>query len=210
MHNIDKRLRAYLNNTILTQYQILDKAHQKDHVRKVLKESLIIAKDYQVDMTMVAVVAYFHDIGMIYGRHNHHLTGAKLLEDDLFIKTFFSNEDIKIMKEAVEDHRASKNAEPRSIYGKIIAEADRDINPNTIIKRTIQFGLSEFPHLSKTEVITRAIAHLHEKYGPNGYLKLWINTPKNTRGLLKIHQLLSREKELSKMIEKIYENEKKH
>jgi uncharacterized protein len=41
------------------------------------------------------------------------------------------------MKEAVEDHRASSSRQPRSIYGKIVAEADRDIDTHEIFLRAI-------------------------------------------------------------------------
>lgn len=209
MLKINIALKRYLNQHILTQYAKLDKAHQKNHVKKVLHESLTIAKDYDANPLLVFVIAYFHDVGMVFGRNDHHMTGAKLLYEDKVISTFFTHDDMKLMKEAVEDHRASSKHEPRSIYGKIIAEADRDIDLKTVIKRTVQFGLSYYSHLSKEEVIARTIEHLHEKYGPHGYLKLWLKTVKNTEGLHKIHQMLTREKELTKIIEKIYENEKK-
>ena len=39
--------------------------------------------------------------------------------------------------EAVEDHRASLPYEPRSLYGKIISEADRDLDFERILKRTL-------------------------------------------------------------------------
>ncbi len=49
------------------------------------------------------------------------------------------------MREAVEDHRASTDHEPRSLYGKIVAEADRIIDPDTTLRRTVQYGLKQNP-----------------------------------------------------------------
>ena len=53
-------------------------------------------------------------------------------------------------KEAVvEDHRASTDHEPRSIYGKIVAEADRIIDPDITLRRTVQYGLKQNPAADK-------------------------------------------------------------
>jgi len=200
----------YLKISIIPLYDNFDRAHQADHVYKVIEESLDIAKDYDVDLNMVYTIASYHDIGMQFGRSDHHLTGGRFLFEDQALIPFFTEEERIIMKEAIEDHRASRKDEPRSIYGKIIAEADRDIDYETIILRTVQFGFKHYPELTQEEHQKRAIEHIEEKYGPQGYLKLWLKTKKNTLGLQKIHQLLKEEKELKNMIETFYEKEKKY
>ena len=203
---MDEVLKQYLENHIINLYQQFDLAHQKDHVYKVIEHSLEIAKDYHVNLDMVYVIACYHDVGMKFGRNDHHLTGGLFLYDDLYLKNYFSQDEIVIMKEAIEDHRASRQEAPRSIYGKIIAEADRDINPNTIILRTVQFGFKHYPDLSEIEHLQRAFDHIKDKYGPDGYLNLWLETKKNREGLNTIHALLQEPDKLKAIIRDHYRN----
>ncbi|HAX03120.1 MAG: hypothetical protein A2Y45_06775 [Tenericutes bacterium GWC2_34_14] len=203
-----KELIFYLHDKIIPIYNHFDKAHKADHVEKVIQNSLEIAKDYDLNQEMVYTIASFHDIGMQFGRKDHHLTGGQFLFDDEVLKRFFTEDQRLVMKEAVEDHRASNKVPPRSIYGKIIAEADRDINAEIVLLRTVQFGFKHYPDITKEEHIQRAYNHVLEKYGPNGYLTLWLETKKNREGLNEIHDLLTRRIEMEKMIETLYENEK--
>lgn len=205
-YQLDIKLINYLYHTILPIYKQFDKAHQNDHVHQVLKTSLEIATKLEnVRLDLVYVIAFYHDIGNLYGRDLHHITGGKYLEEDDMINKHFSKEDIKLMKEAIEDHRASHEHEPRSIYGKIIAEADRDIIPETIISRTVLFGLSHYPNISKEEHIKRSYVHLQEKYGRNGYLKLWLDSKKNVEGLNTLRDLIDDEIKIIQIITKEYE-----
>jgi uncharacterized protein len=202
-------LKTYLNHQIIPIYDGFDSAHQSDHVKKVIFVSLEIAKDYEVNTDMVYTIACYHDIGMQFGRDQHHLTGGLFLYKDLELKTYFDEKQIIIMKEAVEDHRASNDDEPRTIYGKIIAEADRDIDIEIVCTRTVQFGFKHYPHLSVDEHIDRAYAHIVDKYGPDGYLKLWLHTKHNQKGLKEIHKKLKNEDEMKAYIKNIYINIKK-
>ena len=51
-----------------------------------------------------------------------------------------TDEQLLQMKEAIEDHRASNKQAPRTIYGMIVAEADRIIDPEVTLRRTVQYG----------------------------------------------------------------------
>ena len=97
------------------------------------------------------------------------------------------------MAEAVEDHRASSDHAPRSLYGRIVAEADRFIDPDTIIRRTVQYGLEHYPELDKEGHFQRTVQHLHEKYGRNGYLHLWFENSPNAGRLEKLRQMMEDE-----------------
>ncbi|MBU1094465.1 MAG: HD domain-containing protein [Firmicutes bacterium] len=199
-------LKIYLDQNIISMYQEFDMAHQENHVRKVIEQSLEIAQDYDVNLDMVYVIACYHDIGMKFGRSDHHLTGGLFLYEDDELKHWFNEGDRKIMREAIEDHRASKEEPPRTIYGKIIAEADRDINPDIIILRTVQFGFKHYPNLSEEEHLQRSVNHIKEKYGPDGYLKLWLKTKKNQDGLNKLHALILEPDKLLSIIKAHYQN----
>ena len=108
------------------------------------------------------------------------------------------------MAQAVEDHRASAHHAPRSIYGRIVAEADRNIDIDVIITRTLQYGLAHYPQLNREEHILRALDHLHEKYSRNGYLKLWIPGSKNERELHRLWDLIDDKTAIRKAVEDKY------
>ena len=75
----------------------------------------------------------------------------------------------------------------------LVAEADRVIDGETIIRRTIQFGLNNYPELDRQGHIERAVSHLHEKYGRGGYLKLWIPWSDNAARLAELQDLIEDE-----------------
>ena len=137
----------FVETQILPQYAGFDKAHNISHANKVIRSSLELARTMGADLNMAYVIAAYHDLGLSGPRAIHHLTSGKILAADARLKRWFTPEQIKLMREAVEDHRASASRAPRSIYGKIVAEADRDLTPETVIRRTIQYGHANYPQL---------------------------------------------------------------
>ena len=111
------------------------------------------------------------------------------------------------MGRAVEDHRASNQHKPRNEYGLLVAGADRFIDAETIIRRTIQYGLANYPQLDKEGHYRRAVEHLNEKYGPKGYLKVWIPWSDNAKNLKKIHLLFSDKPRLDEVFNRIFDEE---
>ena len=134
-----------------------------------------------------------------------------LFENSFFqtekIKKWFSEEEIEVMAQAVEDHRASNVHAPRSIYGRIVAEADRLIEPMQILRRTVQYGLSHYPELSKDLHYSRYCEHLHEKYAEGGYLKLWIPESENAAQLRALRRIIADESQCRSAFEQIYSEE---
>ena len=155
---------------------------------------------------MVYTVAAYHDIGLCEGRELHHIVSAQMLRADKRLKEWFTDEQICIMAEAVEDHRASNQNEPRSIYGKIIAEADRIIDPTTTLLRTIQYGLSHYPQLNQKEQYIRFRKHLLEKYAEGGYMKLWLQSKRNVEGLNNLRKIIKDKESMRKICERIFDN----
>lgn len=84
---------------------------------------------------MVYTIAAYHDLGLCKDRATHHLVSVKFLRMIKCCTDGLQRKEIRVMKEAVEDHRASSDHESRSIYGKIVAEADRIIDPEIIFKK---------------------------------------------------------------------------
>ncbi|WP_315367904.1 HD domain-containing protein [Prevotella koreensis] len=208
-NNVSLDLMEFIEKNILPRYATFDKAHNMEHVTNIVRRSLEIARKMGADIDMAYTIAAYHDLGLEGPRAIHHITGGKILAADARLKKWFSADKIKIMKEAVEDHRASASHAPRSIYGKIVAEADRDLTPETVFRRTIQFGISNYPELEKDGQWNRFCEHLENKYSQNGYIKLWIPGSPNEKNLKEIRTLIENKTMLREVFERIYSEEKK-
>ena len=207
-NNVSLDLMEFIEKNILPRYAMFDKAHNMEHVTNIVRRSLEIARKMGADIDMSYTIAAYHDLGLEGPRAIHHITGGKILAADARLKKWFSADKIKIMKEAVEDHRASASHAPRSIYGKIVAEADRDLTPETVFKRTIQFGIANYPELEKDGQWNRFCEHLENKYSQNGYIKLWIPGSPNEKNLKEIRTLIENKTMLREVFERIYSEEK--
>ena len=198
-------LMEFVETQILPRYNAFGESHGLRHVSRVIKNSLQLAKVTGANIDMVYVIATYHDLGMSGPRAIHHITSGKILVADARLKRWFNPEQIKIMKEAVEDHRASSSRQPRSIYGKIVAEADRDIDPHEIFLRAIQYGKENNPEKNKEEQWERFAEHMEEKYSRNGYIKLWIPNSPNEKALNELRNIIENKSRLREEFEKIYE-----
>ena len=207
MSSISSELKEYIEREILPLYLSFDKAHNTDHAEAVISRSLELAAAYDVNIDMVYAIAAFHDTGLQFGRELHHIHSGEILAADTFIISHFTAEQIETMRQAVEDHRASAKAAPRSIYGRIVAEADRCIDSMTVIRRTIQYGLANYPTLSTEQHYERCYAHLQEKYGEGGYLKLWIPHSANGVELTRLRELIAKPKQLREAFDRIFVEE---
>lgn len=198
---INLELIAYIEREIIPRYDHFDKAHQRDHVLMVIKQSLDIASRLDVDMDMVYAIAAYHDTGICEGREHHHEVSARIIKADRQLRQWFTEDQIQTMADAAEDHRASAKQAPRTIYGRIVAEADRFIDPLTIVLRTIQYGLDHYPELDREAQYQRMVTHLREKYGRNGYLKLWFPDSPNAARLEQLRLIIDDEQELRRLFE---------
>ena len=204
MTQINPSLRAYIEKEIIPRYDAFDKAHQRDHVLMVIQQSMDIASRLDVNIDMVYTIAAYHDTGLCEGREHHHEVSAQIIKADQQLRQWFSEEQILVMADAAEDHRASAKQAPRTIYGRIVAEADRFIDPVTIVRRTIQYGLDHYPELSREEQYQRMVTHLKEKYGRNGYLKLWFPESPNAARLEKLRQVIDDEQALQEIFSQVF------
>ena len=204
---MNEHLKEYVENEVIPRYAFFDKAHREDHARSVIDEALRLAGFYDVDKDMVYAAAAFHDTGLIEGRETHHLVSGRIIREDPRLPEWFTPDQIETIAQAAEDHRASGTSDPRSIYGKIIAEADRDIIPLKILRRTVQYGLEHYPELSREEHWARFVGHLHEKYYYGGYLRLFIPESKNAASLEELRQLIRDEASLRVTFDTLYDQE---
>ena len=204
---IDERLKRYVEDEVIPRYASFDLAHREDHARSVISAALELAEHYDVDVNMVYAAAAFHDTGLIEGRETHHLVSERIIREDPFLAGMFSREQVETIAQAAEDHRASNGSEPRSIYGRIIAEADRDIIPMKILRRTVQFGFEHYPELDKEGHWKRFLEHMHEKYDYGGYLKLFIPESRNAARLEELRSIINDVPRLREIFDKIFTEE---
>ena len=197
----------FVESKILPRYATFDKAHNTEHDVRVIRRAMELALKVGADLNMVYVIAAYHDLGMAGQRAVHHIEGGRILYTDARLKKWFSQDQLKIMKEAVEDHRASASRAPRSIYGKIVAEADRDMEPDTVFRRAVQFGLSNYPQYSKEEQWKRFQEHMENKYSVNGYIKLWVQGSENERNLNVVREIIANPQRLREAFERIINEE---
>ncbi len=197
----------FIETQILPQYAHFDRAHNMEHVTRVIRRSLNLARHTGADIDMVYAIAAYHDIGMSGPRAVHHITGGRILAEDKRLLQWFSQDQIKVMREAIEDHRASASRAPRSIYGKIVAEADRDISEDTVFRRTVQYGLANYPEKNREEHWQRFCEHMEAKYSASGYIKLWIPGSENEKRLNELRTIIADRARLRQHFDKYYEEE---
>ena len=198
-------LHEYIENEILPRYAAFDKGHQRDHAESVIEESMVLAQEYGADQEMAYVIAAFHDLGLEKGRELHHIYSGEILMADPILPQFFNKEQLMLMHDAVEDHRASSKNAPRSIYGAIVAEADRHIDPETILRRTMQFGLKQNPEADFEWHFNRAYQHMLEKYAEGGYMRLWLNSKRNVEGLNALRAIIHDKEVLREICKRLFE-----
>lgn len=201
--SVDTSLQHFVAQHILPLYDNFDEAHRRDHVEAVIANSMDLAQHYDVEPNMVYAIAAYHDIGISEGRERHHLVSGQRIRQSAFLRQWFNNDQIETMAQAAEDHRASAEHAPRSIYGRIVAEADRDIDSEKIVLRTLQYGWSHYPELDLEGQWQRMVEHLEEKYAEGGYLKLWIPESDNAARLKALRSLIADRTALRQLFERL-------
>ena len=220
--DINSTLEKYIFEEVVPRYASFDAAHKEDHALTVIRQALELLDGRDswaaaqadveplwltpVSRAMLMTAAACHDLGLVNGRERHHLDSGIIIRADQRLREWFTEEQIEVIAQAAEDHRASGKGAPRSIYGMLIAEADRVIDQETIIRRTIQFGLKHYPDLCREGQLQRAREHLVEKYGRGGYLRLWIPWSSNAARLNALQDLIADHDALDLEVTRIYDS----
>lgn len=214
-------LNRYVYDELVPRYASFDQAHREDHALTVISQAMSLADGLScwlsenpdagdiwrvpVDKDVLLVAAACHDLGLVNGRERHHLDSGIIIRADRRLRQWFDEAQIELVAQAAEDHRASGKSAPRSIYGMLVAEADRVIEGDTIIRRTIQYGLKNYPDLDREGHVVRAIGHLREKYGRGGYLKLWIPWSDNAMRLSRLQDIIADDTSVRQEVERIFD-----
>jgi uncharacterized protein len=88
-----------------------------------------------------------------------------------------------------------------------VAEADRDIDTGIVIRRTVQFGLANYPELDKEGQWKRFKEHMDNKYSKDGYIRLWIPNSPNAAKLSELRDLIAQPQLLRAAFDKCFEEE---
>lgn len=213
-------LERYIYDEIVPRYGTFDQAHREDHALAVIGQAMALLDEMPhwldrhpeaahwrvpVSRDMLLTAAACHDLGLANGRERHHLDSGTIIRNDAMLRQWFDDEQIEVIAQAAEDHRASGRSEPRSIYGMLVAEADRLIDGDTIIRRTMQFGLKNCPQLDRQGHIVRAVGHLREKYGHGGYLRLWIPWSDNAARLAALQDMIADDEAVAAAVARQYD-----
>lgn len=190
--NINRELQDYIENNIFLEYEKNEKGHGVDHIKYVIMRSFQLIEENNLDVNpdMVYTIASYHDIGHHIDSKTHEVISAEIMSRDKNLSRFFTDDELVIIKEAIEDHRASAKDDPRSIYGRIVSSADRNNRVEDCLIRTYTYGKKVNPDATDEELFLRAYDVLVNKFGEDGYAKFYFRDAQYEEFLKTLRELL--------------------
>lgn len=132
------------------------------HFVSVVKYAQELADEYGADKEIVTIAGWMHDIGgLIDGRKNHHISGAKIAEEKLR-ELGYPEDRIERVKDCILNHRGSVYNPRESLEEKIVAEADAMSNFENI--GGLFKAAYEFENLNQLEAQESVKGKLQRKY----------------------------------------------
>ena len=200
---INKKLKKYIENNIMNKYKDDNYGgHGWEHIQDVINRSFELMDKFalEVDPNMVYTIAAYHDIGYRQDPDNHEKVSSEIFLQDEEMKKFFNDEERNIIAEAIVDHRASLEYEARSVYGKLVSSADRAIDVDDMLRRSIAFQTEKHKSENPTieQIIEYSFKKLSSKYGNGGYAKMYFQDDKYKDYLAKMNKILSDKNEFIK------------
>ena len=207
INKVNTKLKKYIDEKILPEYELNDGGHNSEHVKYVLKRAFELADGYEINYDILYTCVCFHDVACHIDRDNHEVLSAQRAYEDNFLNGLFSIKEMKTIKEAIEDHRASLEYIPRNIYGKILSSADRKVEVKQYLIASISYGKKKNPEIDKNESIERSYQFAIKKFGKNGYAvnKSYVDDLKYKKFLEDIQYLIENKKLFIKLAELIYD-----
>ena len=167
---VNQKLKRYIEENVFPEYAKNDSGHDLDHIEYVINRSFAFAETVEgIDYDMVYTIAAYHDIGHHIDARTHEKISAAIMLSDIGLREFFDDEDMRIMTEAICDHRASAEHEPKTVYGKIVSSADRNTSLDSAIRRAYSYRCTHTPDATLDEMIEDSRLHLAGKFGEQGY-----------------------------------------
>lgn len=163
---VNPKLKRYIQEQIFPQYEINDKAHGIVHIREVIRRLFALNDTFKLDLNhdLIYAIAAYHDLGKHENHEIHEKIAANRFFSDNNMKDFFTDEQRLTIKEAIEDHRSSKEEMPRSIYGKLISSADRNTRIEIVFIRSFFVAQERMPEANIEQYLDYTIKRLSKKY----------------------------------------------
>lgn len=205
-----KEVLDFVRSEVKPLYKTFDKAHNLSHFKFVTENcvaygKILKSRGEDVNLELAYVVGALHDIGISKGREGHAKSSAIMVLENERLKNLFSPAEIKVISEAVEDHSSHLEYEPRSIYGKIVADADRNNSLYLVFSRPVKFGIKNEKWRTREEHIDRVYEFVQEKFGRNGYVKYHLDIEETRKEQQKVWDLLDRKEECKSYIAGIFD-----
>lgn len=164
--NVRQDLKDYITEHIFPEYEKNDGGHNIAHILEVIRRSFALNDTFKLglDDNMIYAIASCHDWGKYEDHSIHHLIAARNFMNDEGMNKFFTPEEKQTIKEAIEDHRSSKEDEPRSVYGKLISSADRNTRIEIVFIRSFFVAHERMPETNIEEYLDYTIKRLSKKY----------------------------------------------
>ena len=176
---VNPELKQYIESTLFPQYESLNgEAHGIGHIKQVIQRTYEIGDEYEesnpdqepLNANIAYITAAYHDIGDHVNRKKHHIISAEMMMADKGLDAFVTPEEKLIIKEAIEDHRASKEEIPRTIYGRLVLTADRNNELQDFFERRIKTSMERHPEFTEEQILDEVYKSSYKKFGRNsGY-----------------------------------------
>lgn len=187
---------------VLSEYDKNDPAHLRQHAIDVVCHADEIIRTYPDKLedhrTAIIVAALLHDVACHVNRDLHHILGALAVEDILIdygirvvaeaqyecsdaadgeVITCLTRYDVRRIKFAILEHRASWKHKRHDVVSDVVAAADRGklniLNDmrRAVLYRTAPVNDTRLLSLDSTKIkiIDESIVFMKDKYGDGGY-----------------------------------------
>jgi len=208
MKSINKKLKKHIKENIIPAYKSANKAHSVEHIKNVIEYAIMLARELHLNLDIIYTAAAYHDIGILgwgcrdnkashkHLRKYHHIYSARAVMQSNALRDFFNIKELKIISDACLDHRASNPKQPSSIFGKVIADADRldGFELDVLFQRCLDYENFKYPNKEIDEIKADIYNHINDKYSFNGYAfdSLYLKITK-----MKFEEEIKRVKEVS-------------
>ena len=136
-------------------------SHGFDHVERVYRLCMRIGSAEKADMEVLLAAALLHDIGRDLEDHigaDHAEASAMLAEEFLSSLNGFPKEKVRLVLDAIKEHRFSTTLKPQSLEAKVLSDADKlDAMGAIGISRAFTYGGRHRRDVHGT------LRHFHEK-----------------------------------------------
>ncbi len=195
--NVNSELKEYVEKEIFPKYEKNDKAHGIIHIREVIRRSFELNHTLKLGLNenMIYAISACHDLGKYINHEIHEKIAADIFIKDENMKRFFDDEQRQIIKDAIEDHRSSKEDSPRTIYGKLISSADRNSRIEIVFIRSFFVAKVRTPEMNIEEYLDFTFKRLSKRYGEENPENMFLEDDKYRAFLADMRELLKHEKE---------------